>query len=152
MAHVDRGAISSAVGAIERRDVSSDGLALHRQLSADAKEDTPLGRALKRALGVMNDALRLYGPERVVTSFNGGKDAVVILQLMRAALAAHSEATGMSTRLRVIFFEVDDEFPEVDAFVRDTVQQYDLEMVSYADVGFAEGELPVPSFVLHDCH
>lgn len=34
---------------------------------------------------VLEDALRLYGPRRLVGSYNGGKDAVVIMHLQRYA-------------------------------------------------------------------
>lgn len=34
-----------------------------------------------------NPSRRLFGPSRVVVSFNGGKDAVVVLHLFRLALA-----------------------------------------------------------------
>ena len=117
------------------------GRELHSRIAAAIESDasSAFGKSLKRALGVMRDAFRLYGPDRVVASFNGGKDAVVILHLALAALAAHNEATGGSARLRVIFFEMPDEFPEIDAFVRDTVAQYDLELVTCANVGFADG-------------
>ena len=100
--------------------------------------DSPLGHALKRGITVCRDALRLYGPDRVVASFNGGKDAVVILHLMRAALAAHNEVTGGSSRMRIIFFEVADEFPEVEAFVHDSIARHDLVGMRY-QVGFADG-------------
>ena len=53
-----------------------------------AAEDSALGRGLKQSLGVLTQALRLYGEDTVVTAFNGGKDAVVVLHLMRAAAAA----------------------------------------------------------------
>ena len=114
---------------------TSDALELHSRLVAAAEEDTPLGRAVGHGLQVLKDAFRLYGADRVVSSFNGGKDAVAILHLCRAALAAHDE----TARLRVIFFEVDDEFPEIDAFVRESVKKHDLDLVAMSGVGFAEG-------------
>ncbi|EOD28833.1 hypothetical protein EMIHUDRAFT_418514, partial [Emiliania huxleyi CCMP1516] len=118
---------------------AADALALHRRLKLRSEVEDEFGRALKEGLEVCAHSLRLYGPARVVTSFNGGKDAVAILHLMRAALAAHSEAAGgPRERLRVIFFEQRDEFPEVDAFVRDAVERYDLELCTYSD-GFAAG-------------
>ena len=119
---------------------SDDALGLHRALSRGAEADTSLGRAIKHALAVLTDAFRLYGPTEVVTSFNGGKDAVVILHLARAALAAHNEGSGSSSacRLRIIFFEMDEEFPEVDAFVRDTIRRFDLDLTSYTS-GFSDG-------------
>ena len=113
-------------------------LGLYHALKRGAEVDSQLGRALKRGLGVLTDALRLYGAE-IVCSFNGGKDAVVILHLMRAAVAGYNEQTGKSVQLRVIFFEMEDEFPEVDAFVRETIERYNLIRTSYAGVGFAQG-------------
>ena len=109
-----------------------------------AAEDTALGRGLKQGLGVITQALRLYGEDKVVTAFNGGKDAVVVLHLMRAALAHHrrqnpAEAGAEPRRgQRVIFFEVKDEFPQVASFLRDTAEQYNLEVVRYANMDFAQ--------------
>jgi len=121
--------------------VESDDLAFYRSLEAAAAEDTTLGHGLKQGLGVLSQALRLYGEDAVVTAFNGGKDAVVVLHLMRAALAHHREqhAPEAGARLRVIFFEQKEEFPEVAAFLKDTAERFDLEVVSYADMGFAQG-------------
>ena len=113
-------------------------LSLYHALKRGAEVDSQLGRALKRGLGVLTNALRLYGAD-IVCSFNGGKDAVVILHLMRAAIAGYNEQAGKSVQLRVIFFETEDEFPEVDAFVRDTIERYNLLRTSYAGVGFAQG-------------
>jgi len=117
---------------------AADALQLYKRLKQDSEADTPFGRALKRGLGVCRDALRLYGPNGVVASFNGGKDAVVILHLMRAALANHNEATGGSGRLSAIFFEMKDEFPEVEAFVQDSIARHALVCHSY-QLGFVEG-------------
>jgi len=116
-----------------------DALQLYKALSERSKEDSPLGRAIKQGLGVLTDALRLYGADRVVTSFNGGKDAVVIMHLMRAAMAGYyNDKPGGARAVRVIFFEQEDEFAEVEAFVQQTVARYGLELLTY-DVGFVPG-------------
>lgn len=47
------------------------------------------GIRLRRSLDVLGGALRLYGTGRLAIAFNGGKDATVILHLMRAAVAHH---------------------------------------------------------------
>ena len=39
------------------------------------------------AINVLEGALRLYKPEEIAMSFNGGKDATVLLHLLRAAAA-----------------------------------------------------------------
>ena len=102
-----------AVGPSSRLRRHEEAFSLHSTLELHSKLDTSLGVALKHALQTLADALRLYGPEALVTSFNGGKDAIVVLHLMRASLAAHTERSGKAARLPAIFFEVTDEFPEV---------------------------------------
>lgn len=110
-----RTSIAGCTGDVEQLTSSlhTDALALHSSLELRAQTDSRLGVALKQALRVLSDALRLYGPEALVTSFNGGKDAVVVLHLMRATLAQHNERSRTVARLSAIFFEVPDEFPQV---------------------------------------
>ncbi|CBZ54725.1 putative DJ-1/PfpI family domian-containing protein [Neospora caninum Liverpool] len=73
-----------------RRDGNS---AVHGEkedvLKQQQEEMTPAVTAelLEKGLQVLVDAFRLFGPESVILSFNGGKDAVVALHLYRAALA-----------------------------------------------------------------
>ena len=118
---------------------ADDDLALYESMmEVAAAEDSALGRGLKQGLGVLTQALRLYGEDTVVTAFNGGKDAVVVLHLMRAALAQHrrqqpAEAGAGPRRQRVIFFEVKDEFPEVASFLHETAERYNLEVVRCAN-------------------
>ena len=68
---------------------ADEALSLYDSLRDRAAKDDALGVALRQALDACAQALRLYGPDAVVTSFNGGKDAVAILHLMRASLAHH---------------------------------------------------------------
>jgi FAD synthetase len=109
---------------------------------------------IQDALHTLDHAYRLYGPESVVGSFNGGKDAVVILELIRAAHANYFRNLKMSQqdgsegervgvdiiRPRMIYFNNKLEFEQVYDFVRDTVNRYDLDMIAFEDgVGFSEG-------------
>jgi hypothetical protein len=92
-----------------------DSLRLYRKIN-DVSTDDPNCHSYKHALEVLMDAFRLFGsvatlglvpvvppnpspnfpftcsirPENVYGSYNGGKDAVVIMHLMRAALAQYS--------------------------------------------------------------
>jgi FAD synthetase len=96
---------------------------------------------IKAALNTLDHAYRLYGPHSVICSFNGGKDAVVILHLLRAAHAKYYKSTGESPiRPRVVYFDHQDEFPEIMSFLQESVDIYDLDMVAFEKgVKFANG-------------
>jgi 3'-phosphoadenosine 5'-phosphosulfate sulfotransferase (PAPS reductase)/FAD synthetase len=127
-----------------------------------AKHDKLLANGLKTSLESLGQTLRLFGARAVVTSFNGGKDAVVILHLVRAAMAkfALDEAREMSSRdievgneglfesslavtalpPRVLYFDVADDFDEVRAFVATSARDLALDMITFAgDVSFKDG-------------
>ena len=100
-------------------------------------------------------AYRLYGQHCIIGSYNGGKDAVVIFHLMRAVHAKYcqslideaNEANNnndkeevMISRPRVIYFQHNDEFPEVLSLLDETVKQYDVDMLAFKEgVSFGEG-------------
>mmetsp|Transcript_9341 Transcript_9341/g.27210 ORF Transcript_9341/g.27210 Transcript_9341/m.27210 type:complete len:653 (+) Transcript_9341:73-2031(+) len=113
-----------------------EALALHERMSAC--DDPQLGPPVKEALTVLGDAIRLYGPASVFGSFNGGKDAVVIFHLLRAALAAHNAATGSRVKPQLIYFHHEKEFPEVEAFVEDAVTKAEAQLFTY-DLGIVDG-------------
>jgi 3'-phosphoadenosine 5'-phosphosulfate sulfotransferase (PAPS reductase)/FAD synthetase len=96
------------------------------------------GALHRAALGVLGDALRLFGPDHVFGSFNGGKDACVIMHLLRAAVAAYSVERGSLFRPKFIYFRHPKEFPAVEAFVEATALDFDLEL-AVLDCGFVEG-------------
>ena len=113
--------------------------------------DSYIAPHIKHALECINDAYRLYGPESVIGSFNGGKDAVVILELIRAAHAKYYHGLlerneiaiseqGIGIRPRVIYFNNQKEFPQVLRFVERSVQDYDLDMIAFQEgIGFVDG-------------
>lgn len=94
--------------------------------------------AFNASLSVLVDSFRLFGPDKVYGSFNGGKDAVAVLHLMRAAMAAYSVKAGRHFKPRFVYFTPSQEFPEVEAFVRETTTRYDLHLLEY-DCGYVEG-------------
>ena len=104
-------------------------------------KDSYVSPAIQSALNTLDHAYRLYGPSSVICSFNGGKDAVAILHLVRAAHAKHYNSTGETPiRPRAVYFNNDDEFSEITSFLQETVIEYDLDMIAFENgVGFASG-------------
>ena len=156
-----RGAHAHAARAAEtecdRPNDVSNALALEGRFRACT--DPELSPQINHALDVLAGALRVFGPQSVFASFNGGKDAVVILHLLRAAVARHaadaSEAAAAADAApdasgdpdsapstppspRVIYFSHPDEFEEIIAFVQETEAACGLEMITY-DCGLGEG-------------
>jgi len=114
----------------------ADAVALYKGL-LDC-DDAYLRDPISDALRILGDGFRVFGPTGVFTSFNGGKDAVVIMQLSRAALAKAGLKSRKVHRPRTIFFENDGEFEEVEAFVKASEVDNDLELRRY-DTGFVDG-------------
>ncbi|EWM21421.1 fad synthetase [Nannochloropsis gaditana] len=149
--------VNSTSASGQDRGAYDDALTLYKTLRAD--DDSSMADKVHTALDVVEQALRLYGPSHVFASYNGGKDAVVVMHLLRAALARHVQAydldspapadtassspsSGPSTipRPRLVYFEQPStEFPEVKALVSQTTQRYDLDLRVYQDVPFAQG-------------
>ena len=101
----------------------------------DHDSDEHLPQLILSALDILHQAYRLYGPESVVGSYNGGKDACVILHLMRAAYANYIRdqptLAGSACQPKVIYFEHEDEFPEVLDLLHESVVEYDLNMLAF---------------------
>merc|ERR1712159_285154 len=104
-----------------------------------ACSDPSLASVLKSSLEVVSAALRIYGHINVFCAFNGGKDAVIILHLYRAALAKHCLDRGLDMiRPRVLFFKHQREFSEVTDFVAQMQAHFELEVQTYSS-GFVNG-------------
>lgn len=73
----------------EKQDFHETSLSLYDKLREC--KDGYISSRVNSALDILYDALRLYGPDQVFSSYNGGKDAVVIMHLLRAAVAKYSQ-------------------------------------------------------------
>eukprot|EP01038_Epipyxis_sp_PR26KG_P009445 gene9445-12726_t len=100
--------------------------------------DKYISKPLNRALEVLSDALRLYGPNSLFSSYNGGKDADVIMHLLRAVTAKYSDDCGMIYFPKMIYFYNDDEFHEVLSHIKHVESNYGVILKRY-DCGIAQG-------------
>lgn len=133
--------------AVWSEDRYQEALSLYDKFMSCA--DSYVAPGIKDALNCLDHAYRLYGPHSVICSFNGGKDAVVIFQLMRAAHANHYRQLKDQekdqdhialVRPRALYFEHKDEFPEVLSYLQGCVHEYDLDMIAFAQgIKFNEG-------------
>ena len=104
-----------------------------------ACEDKELAAKIAASMTILADSLRLYGTSGCVASFNGGKDADVVLHLFRAAFAKHCASYDLPRlRPRVVYFNDPKEFPEVSAHVRASIQRHALNLTTF-DCKFVEG-------------
>lgn len=109
--------------------LQADSLALYEKLRSC--NDAYMSKQLNSALDILSDALRLYGSEQLFASYNGGKDAVVVLHLLRAVAAKQTADTGVQCRPELIYFAVKDEFPDVLVHIDETEKQYQLNLRKY---------------------
>eukprot|EP00629_Pelagomonadales_sp_RCC1024_P006649 CAMPEP_0119259998 /NCGR_PEP_ID=MMETSP1329-20130426/590_1 /TAXON_ID=114041 /ORGANISM="Genus nov. species nov., Strain RCC1024" /LENGTH=240 /DNA_ID=CAMNT_0007259411 /DNA_START=230 /DNA_END=949 /DNA_ORIENTATION=+ len=111
---------------------------LHAAFSACG--DAHLKSKIDGSLHILGDALRIFGSDAVYASFNGGKDACVVLHLLRAARHAHPEAETP----RVIYFDASDDFDAVRAFVAEQCDaavaagEFEVSPVE-EDLGYVDG-------------
>jgi len=125
-----QGAGGDAAAAVAVEQQIAEDLAFYEAITS--VDDEPLRAATLRALDILGSALRLYGPQRTVVSFNGGKDADVVLHLMRAASAKFCADNSLRERPPLVYFEDPKEFPEVEAHVASAVERYQCQLVRYS--------------------
>lgn len=102
-------------------------------------QDCQLQQSISNSLRVILDAFRLYGLSNVITSFNGGKDAVVIMHLIRASYAKYlydlyqnnEMNENIQLKPKFIYFAIENDFNEVIRFINDCIHEYDLDIIQY---------------------
>jgi len=112
--------------------------------------DTFIAGPITAALSCLSSSLRLYGPSSTISSYNGGKDACVIMHLHRAAHAnfyrsaiehANENDRPPPTPIapRVVYFDNPDEFPEILSLLHKTTTDYHLDMICLCNTTFSAG-------------
>ncbi|KAL2160455.1 hypothetical protein VTH06DRAFT_1143 [Thermothelomyces fergusii] len=110
---------------------------------------------VKASMGVIQEALRRYGPNHVSLSYNGGKDCLVLLVLIMACLPVYASSLATAAddlgrtetiadprvatspvlphnHLQAIYIVAPDPFAEVEDFVETSAKQYHLDLKRYA--------------------
>lgn len=84
------------------------------------------------SLNVISQAFDDYtcDPSRFCVGFNGGKDCTVILSLVNAVKLRKLPST---TRLSAYYAQSPERFDELDKFVSDSVERYDLLLIDFQD-------------------
>lgn len=94
-------------------------------------KDNYISKQINSALDILTDALRLYGPRYVFSSYNGGKDADVIMHLLRAVCAKYEADNKVPCQPTLIYFAIEDEFPEVLQHITVSEKKFHLNIVRY---------------------
>eukprot|EP00605_Chrysophyceae_sp_TOSAG23-4_P002274 GSChrysophyteH1.ASY1.ANO1.2519.1 assembled CDS len=102
--------------------------------------DAYIADKLKESMFTLFEALRIYGPDQLFASFNGGKDAVVIMHLLGAAMAKYNQDSDnkVNSRPKLIYFSIENEFPEVLDYIQQAERTHGFELITY-DGGIAKG-------------
>eukprot|EP01039_Chlorochromonas_danica_P009248 gene9248-10211_t len=100
--------------------------------------DSYISKHVNHALDVLTDSLRLYGPDKVFSSYNGGKDADVIMHLLRAVYAKYSHDKASVHEAKLVYFVNEDEFDEVLTHIGKAETAYGLNITRYHN-GIVQG-------------
>jgi 3'-phosphoadenosine 5'-phosphosulfate sulfotransferase (PAPS reductase)/FAD synthetase len=99
--------------------------------ASSSHSSSSLRKHVKRSLQVITDAIRLYGVAALAISFNGGKDATISLHLLRYALYQQNLLDHLSRSIPLIYFHDPQTFPEMELFLNETKEKYQLEYLTF---------------------
>ncbi|KAL1618370.1 3'-phosphoadenosine 5'-phosphosulfate sulfotransferase [Neofusicoccum ribis] len=88
----------------------------------------------RTALGVIEEALQRYSSlDELSLSYNGGKDCLVLLVLYLCALhrRSTSTATPLPKTVETVYIQSSHPFPEVESFVAESSDAYNLTLKTY---------------------
>ncbi|KAF9299479.1 3'-phosphoadenosine 5'-phosphosulfate sulfotransferase [Mortierella antarctica] len=101
------------------------------------ERDQMCWKSVRHAVDVIEEAVKRYGPEGISLSFNGGKDCTVILHLFVAVLyklhgpgsAFPTNTPQQKTPIPSIYVTHKNPFGQVERFVDDEIERYDLDLL-----------------------
>ena len=68
-------------------------------------EDHELSSCVKQSIDVIENALRIFGINQLAVSFNGGKDATIVLHLVRFVLFKRNILGSLGTEAPILYFD-----------------------------------------------
>ena len=94
----------------------------------DSIADKALQDKARKSIRSIQRCIELFGIEYVSLSFNGGKDSTVLLHLLRMATDDEVKRSkpGTPRTFKSFYLVNEDDFEEVEAFVRQMDDDYDL--------------------------
>uniref|UniRef100_A0A6B2LGX7 FAD synthase n=1 Tax=Arcella intermedia TaxID=1963864 RepID=A0A6B2LGX7_9EUKA len=100
-----------------------------------------LGKPVLDSFATIRQSLQEYRSDELAIAFNGGKDSVVLLYLLDLAFKLKSKETQDSSynisHICTIFIDLEHSFKEVNEYVREVVDSYNLKLVTLTQ--FKEG-------------
>ena len=106
-------------------------VAASKEAKITASSSSPSSSAsvshLSRSVDILIDTLRIFGGSSVAISFNGGKDACVILYLLMAALQSPRTSESLQMlggEIKVVYFAHELEFTEMTSFLGEVSHYY----------------------------
>ncbi|XP_060613884.2 FAD synthase [Anolis sagrei] len=109
-------------------------------VSALAESGSPLGQKVAAAVRTIEEALDRYPFSGLCVGFNGGKDCTALLHLFHAAV--QKRHPGRTEKLKALYIRTVSPFPEMEEFIRDTAQRYNLQVCDvHGNIREALGDL-----------
>jgi len=116
-------------------EIDADAVYKLADFDSDSNQADGLGRAVREAIEVLEEALDTYG-EHLSLSFNGGKDCTVLLHIYAAVLSRRrrrgqrtpSSSTATSSAIPTIYIPMPSPFPEMESFIDSAAKEYNLDI------------------------
>jgi hypothetical protein len=100
-------------------------------LSVVKKFQNDFSFKLNHSIRTIEESIERYGVNGLSLSFNGGKDCTVLLHLLYAII--HKCELPKKIPIKALYVQPDDPFEEVEEFVYESVERYELDLETIRD-------------------
>ncbi|KAK8795631.1 hypothetical protein WA158_000288 [Blastocystis sp. Blastoise] len=108
---------------------------MFKRLEQLQSTNPPFHEKIVHSLDIIKKAIRIYGPEKLSISYNGGKESDVILHLLRIALVSYNQPETFDienlkdAKINSMYFESDDDFEEITQHVISVQENLQMNMI-----------------------